>query len=103
MLHPPLKSRPTRSLAAANSGEGRCHRSRLILGQRLSKKNATNAHAKVRRPSDGERRDVKESFLKPGGVVGEENEHAETDLAALSQSAAGNHDDGDRKNLQLHQ
>ena len=52
----------------------------------------------MRRPSDGECLDVKGSFLKPGGVVGDENEHAETDLVDLSQSAAGNHDDGDRKN-----
>ena len=58
---------------------------------------------KVRRPSDGERLDVKGSFLKPSGVVSDENKRAETDLAALSQSSAGNHDDGDRKNLQLHQ
>ena len=62
-----------------------------------------NARAKVRRPSDGERLDFKGSFLKPGGAVGDENEHAKTDLAALSQSAIGNHDDDDRKNLQLHQ
>ena len=52
----------------------------------------------MRRPPDGERLDVEGSFLKPGGVVGNEDERAETDLAALSQSTAGNHDDGDRKN-----
>ena len=53
---------------------------------------------KVRRPTNGERLDVKGSFLKPGGVIGDEDEPAETDLAALSQSSAGNHDDGNRKN-----
>ena len=47
---------------------------------------------------DGECLDVKGSFLKPGEVVGNEDEHAETDLMALSQSTAGNHDDGNRKN-----
>ena len=57
-----------------------------------------SACAKVRRPADGECLDVKGSFLKPGGVVGDEDERAETDLAALSQSTAGNHDDGNRKN-----
>ena len=62
-----------------------------------------NARVKVHRPLDGERHNVKGSFLKPTGVVGDENERAETDLAALSQSAAGNHDDDDWKNLQLHQ
>ena len=57
-----------------------------------------NACTKVRRPSDGERLDVEGSFLKPGGVVGYKDERAETDLAAISQSIAGNHDDGSRKN-----
>ena len=82
----------------ANSGGTRHRGSRPILGRRLPEKDATNACAKVRRPSDGERLDVKGSFLKPSGVVDDENERAETDLAALSQSTAGNHDDGDRKN-----
>ena len=62
-----------------------------------------NARAKVRRPLDGEHLNVKGSFLKPHRVIGDENDCAETDLAALSQSAARNHDDDDRKNLQLHQ
>ena len=103
MLHPPLKSRPTGSLAAANSGEGRHHRSRPILSRRLPEKDTTNARAKVHCPSDGEHLNIKGSFLKPSGVVGDENECAEMDLAALSQSSAGNHDDDDRRNLQLHQ
>ena len=84
MFHPPLKPRPTGSLAVANSRERRHHRSRPILGRRLPKKDATYARAKVRRPSDGERLDVKGSFLKPSGIVGDENERAETDLATLS-------------------
>ena len=58
---------------------------------------------KVRCPADGERLDVEWSLLKLGGVIGDENERGETDLAALSQSTAGNHDDDDRKDLQLHQ
>ena len=57
----------------------------------------------MRRPSDGECLDVKGSFLKPGGVVGDENERAEMDLAALNHLAAGNHDDDRKTNLQLHQ
>ena len=56
-----------------------------------------DARAKVHCPADGERLDVEWSFLDPGGVVGNKNEHAETDLAALSQSSAGNHDDGNKK------
>ena len=72
------------------------------MSRRLPQKDAANARAKLRCPADGERLDVEWSLLNPGGVVGDENERAETDLAALSQLAAGNHDD-DRKNLQLHQ
>ena len=47
-----------------------------------------DAHAKVRCPADGERLDVEWSFLEPSGVVGDEHERAETDLAALGQSSA---------------
>ena len=73
------------------------------MNRRLPKKNTMNARAEVHRPSDGEHLGVQGSFLVPRRVVSDENERAETDLAALSQSAAGNHDDDDRKNLQLHQ
>ena len=97
-FHPPLKPRPTGSLVVANSGERRHHWSRPILGRRLPEKDATYARAKVRRPSDGECLDVKGSFLKPSGVVDDENERTEMDLAALSQSTTRNHDDGDRTN-----
>ena len=69
----------------------------------MPEKDAGNVRAKVCRPADGERFDVEWSFLKPSGVVGHENERAETDLAALSQSASGNHDDENRKKSQLHQ
>ena len=96
MPHPPPKPRPNGSLAATDSGKGGRHWSRLILGRRLSKKNATSARAEVRRSPDGERLSVQGSFLKPRGVIGDENERAETDLVALSQFAAGNHDDDDR-------
>ena len=44
--------------------------------------------AKVRRPADGEHVDVEWSLLKPSRVVGDEREHAETDLAALDQNSA---------------
>ena len=60
-----------------------------------------DACAKVRRPADGERVNVEWSLLKPSGVVGDERERAETDLAALHQSSARNHDQGDRKKSQL--
>ena len=96
--HPPLEPRPTGTLAPANSGERGHHRSRPILGRRLPEKDTTNARAKVRRPADGERLDVKGSFLKLGGVVGNEDERAEMDLAAISQCSARNHDYGNRKN-----
>ena len=96
MLHPPLKLRPTGSLAAANNGERRHHRSRPILGRQPPEKDTAYARSKVRCPSDGERVNIQGSFLKPHGVVGDEHERAETDLTALSKSAAGNHDDDDR-------
>ena len=50
------------------------------------------------RPADWERVDVEWSLLKPSGVVGDEREHAETDLVALNQNSAGNHDEGDWNN-----
>ena len=84
--HPPLEPRPTGTLAPANSGERGRHRSRPILSRRLPKKDAADACAKVRRPANGERLDVEWSLLEPGGVVGDEDEHAATDLAALGQS-----------------
>ena len=87
----------------ANNGEGRHHRSRPILSRWLPEKDAANARAKVRRPSDGERLNVQGSFLNPRGVICNENECTETDLAAHGKSIAGNHDDRDRKKLQLHQ
>ena len=98
MPHPPLKPRPTGALAPARNRAGRCHGSRPILGRRLPQEDTTDACAKVRRPADGERVDVEWSLLKPSGVVGDKHERAETDLAALSQTSAWNHDDGDRKN-----
>ena len=52
----------------------------------------------MRRTADGERIYVEWSLLEPCGVVGDEDKRAETDLAAFSQSFAGNHDDGNRKN-----
>ena len=56
---------------------------------------------KVCRPTDEERLDIERGLLEPGGVVGDEDERAERELAALSQTTAGNHDDGNRKNRNL--
>lgn len=50
---------------------------------------------------DGECLDVEGSFLKPRGVIGDENKRAEMDLAALSQTSAGNHDERTRRNRNL--
>ena len=52
----------------------------------------------MRRPADGERLDIEGGLLEPGGVVGDEDKYAETDLTALSQTATRNQDDGNRKN-----
>ena len=70
----------------------------MILSRRLSKKDTADAGTEVRRPADGERLDVQWSLVEPSRVIGDEDERAETDLAAFSQSSAGNHDDGNRKN-----
>ena len=64
----------------------------------MPQENAADARAKVCCPTDGERLDDEWSLLEPSGVVSDEHERAETDLAALSQSTAGNHDDVNRKN-----
>ena len=69
-----------------------------MLGRRLPQQNAANTCVKVRCPADGERLDVEWSLLEPSGIVGDEHERAEMDLAALSQTSAWNHDEGDRKN-----
>ena len=47
-----------------------------------------DTRAEVRRTADGEGVDVEWSLLKPSGVVGDERECAEMDLAALGQSSA---------------
>ena len=54
----------------------------------MPQEGAADARAKVRRPMDRERVDVEWSLLKPSGVVGDERERAETDLAALNQNSA---------------
>ena len=56
---------------------------------------------KVCRPADGERLNVERSFLKPSGVVGDEDECTEMDLVALSETSAGNHDERTRRNRNL--
>ena len=54
----------------------------------MPQENATDARAKVRCPADREHVDVERGLLKPSGVVGDERERAEKDLAALNQSSA---------------
>ena len=98
VLHPLLKPRPTRSFVTAHNGERRHYRSRPILGRWLPQEDAANARAKVRCPADGECLDVERGLLEPSGVIGDESERTETDLVALDQSSAGNHDEGDRTN-----
>ena len=71
------------------------------MGRRLPQEDAADACAKVRRPTDRECVHVERSLLKPSGVVGDERERAETDLAALHQNSVGNHDDSGRKRSQL--
>ena len=53
----------------------------------MPQENAADTRAKVRRPTDGKRVDVEWSLLEPSGVVGDERERAETDLAALDQNS----------------
>ena len=54
----------------------------------MPQEDAADACTKVRCSADWERVDVERSLLKPSGVVGDEREPAETDLAALNQSSA---------------
>ena len=54
----------------------------------MPQEDAADARTKVRRSADRERVDVERSLLKPGRVVGNERERAETDLAALNQNSA---------------
>ena len=98
MPHPPLKPRPTGVFALASRREGEGCWSQLVLGRRLPQEDAADARVKVRRPAGGERVGVEWSLLKPSGVVGDKHERAETDLVALNQTFAWNHDEGDRKN-----
>ena len=64
----------------------------------MPQEDAADARVKVCRPAGGERINIEWCLLKPSRVVGDKHERAETDLAALSQTSAWNHDDGDRKN-----
>ena len=64
----------------------------------MSQQDAADTHSKVCRPADGERVDVEWCLLEPSGVIGDESERTETDLVALDQSSARNHDEGDRTN-----
>ena len=65
------------------------------MGRRLPQE---DARTKVHCPADRECVHVEGSLLKPSGVVGDERERAKTDLAALYQNSARNHDQRDRKN-----
>ena len=64
----------------------------------MPQENTADARAKVRCPANRECVHVERSLLKPSGVVGDERERAEMDLAALHQNSARNHDQRDRKN-----
>ena len=64
----------------------------------MLQQNAADTCAKVCCPTDWERVDVEWSLLEPSGVVGDEGESAETDLAALDQNSTSNHDESNRKN-----
>ena len=64
----------------------------------MPQQDAADTCAKVRRPADGKRVDVEWSLLEPSGVVGDEGERAEMDLAALDQNSTRNHDEGNRNN-----
>ena len=61
----------------------------------MPQQDAADTCAKVCCPVDGKRDDVEWSLLEPSGVVGNERERAETDLAALDQNSARNHNEGD--------
>ena len=71
------------------------------MGRRLPQEDATNACAEMCRTAGGERVDVERCLLKLGGVVDDEGERAETDLAVLHQSSARKHDQRDREKSQL--
>ena len=76
-----------------HSGKSRRRGSRHVWGQRLTKKNAARTRVEVRRPADGESLNVERGFLEPRGIVDDEDERAETDLAAQDQIAARRHDE----------
>ena len=67
----------------------------------MPQEDAADARAKVCRPAGGEHVGVEWCLLKPSGVVGDKHERAETDLAALSKTSTGNHDDRTRRNHNL--
>ena len=63
----------------------------------MPQQNAADTCAKMRRTADRERINVEWSLLEPSGIVGDEGESTETDLAALDQNSTSNHDESDRK------
>ena len=64
----------------------------------MPQQNAADTCTKMRRTADGERIIVEWCLLEPSRVIGDERERAETDLAALDQNSARNHDEGNRTN-----
>ena len=54
----------------------------------MPQEDVADARTEVCCPADGERVDVEWSLLKPSGVVGDERERAETDLATLDHNPA---------------
>ena len=67
----------------------------------MPQEDAADTCPKVRRPADGERVDVEWSLLKPSGVIGDERERAETDLAALDQNSASDRNNCNFSNKSL--
>ena len=67
----------------------------------MPQENATDTRAKVRCPANRECVHIERSLLEPSRVVDDERECTKTDLAALHQNSAENHDDSGRKRSQL--
>ena len=67
----------------------------------MPQQDVADTRPKMRRTADGERVGVEWSLLEPSGVVGSESKRTETDLVALDQNSARNHDEGNRTNCKF--
>ena len=90
-----------RSSCTGGKQGGRTTQEPTGRGSTVAAKGRPDTRAKVCRPAGREHVHVERSLLKPSGVVGDERECAETDLVALHQNSARNHDDLDWKRSQL--